>query len=92
LVHGQVYGGVLQSLSIGLLEGYIYDEKGAMLNSNFTDYKIARASDMPDEHVVTLEPIPKASDFLTCAMRFGWTVASLLVEDVERRARKRVLR
>jgi len=60
LVHGQVYGGVLQSLSIGLMEGYIYDEKGAMLNSNFTDYKIARASDMPDEHVVTLIENPQS--------------------------------
>jgi len=59
LVQGQVYGGVLQSLSIGLMEGYIYDQEGAMLNSNFTDYKIARASDMPDEHVVTLIENPQ---------------------------------
>jgi len=60
LVQGQVYGGVLQSLSIGLMEGYIYDEGGTMLNSNFTDYKIARASDMPDEHVVTLIENPQS--------------------------------
>jgi CO/xanthine dehydrogenase Mo-binding subunit len=59
LVKGQVYGGVLQSLSIGMMEGYIYDEKGAMLNSNFTDYKIARASDMPDEHIVALIENPQ---------------------------------
>jgi CO/xanthine dehydrogenase Mo-binding subunit len=59
LVKGQVYGGVLQSLSIGMMEEYIYDEKGAMLNSNFTDYKIARASDMPDEHIVTLIENPQ---------------------------------
>jgi carbon-monoxide dehydrogenase large subunit len=30
-----------------------------MLNSNFTDYKIARASDMPDEHVVTIIENPQ---------------------------------
>jgi len=59
LVKGQVYGGVLQSLSIGLMEGYIYNQEGTMLNSNFTDYKIARASDMPDEHVVTLIENPQ---------------------------------
>jgi CO/xanthine dehydrogenase Mo-binding subunit len=60
LVQGQVYGGVLQSLSIGLMEGYIYNQEGAMLNSNFTDYKIARASDMPDEHIVTIIENPQA--------------------------------
>jgi len=59
MVEGQVYGGVLQSLSIGLMEGYIYNQEGAMLNSNFTDYKIARASDMPDEHIVTLIENPQ---------------------------------
>jgi CO/xanthine dehydrogenase Mo-binding subunit len=60
LVLGQVYGGMLQSLSIGLMEGYVYNEAGAMLNSNFTDYKIARASDMPEEHVVTLIENPQS--------------------------------
>jgi CO/xanthine dehydrogenase Mo-binding subunit len=60
LVQGQVYGGVLQSLSIGLMEGYVYDEQGKMLNSNLTDYKIARASDMPDEHLVTIIENPQA--------------------------------
>jgi CO/xanthine dehydrogenase Mo-binding subunit len=59
LVEGQAYGGMLQSLSIGLMEGYIYNKDGATLNSNFTDYKIARASDMPDEHVVTLIENPQ---------------------------------
>ncbi len=59
LVQGQVYGGVLQSLSIGLMEGYIYNEEGSMLNSNLTDYKIARASDMPNEHLVTIIENPQ---------------------------------
>jgi len=31
-----------------------------MHNSNFTDYKIARASDVPDEHVVTLIENPQS--------------------------------
>jgi len=59
LVRGQVHGGVLQSLSIGLMEGYIYNQEGSMLNDNFTDYKIARASDMPDEHIVMLIENPQ---------------------------------
>jgi len=60
LVRGQVYGGMLQSLGIGVMEGYIYDEKGSMLNSNFTDYKIARATDMPPEHILTLIENPQS--------------------------------
>jgi CO/xanthine dehydrogenase Mo-binding subunit len=60
LVRGQVYGGMLQSLSIGLMEGYVYNPEGTMLNSNLTDYKIARASDMPEEHVVTLIENPQS--------------------------------
>jgi CO/xanthine dehydrogenase Mo-binding subunit len=60
LVEGQVYGGVLQSLSIGLTEGYVYNQDGVMLNSNFTDYKIARASDMPDEHVMSIIENPQS--------------------------------
>ena len=59
LVSGQVYGGVLQSLGIGLMEGYVYNDQGVMLNSNLTDYKIARASDMPEEHQVTLIENPE---------------------------------
>jgi CO/xanthine dehydrogenase Mo-binding subunit len=60
LVRGQAYGGMLQSLSIGLMEGYVYNSEGSMLNSNLTDYKIARASDMPEEHVVTLIENPQS--------------------------------
>jgi CO/xanthine dehydrogenase Mo-binding subunit len=59
LVSGQVYGGVLQSLGIGLMEGYVYNDQGVMLNSNFTDYKIARVSDMPEEHEMTLIENPE---------------------------------
>jgi carbon-monoxide dehydrogenase large subunit len=38
----------------------VYNKEGAMLNSNFTDYKIARASDMPPEHIVTLIENPQS--------------------------------
>jgi len=41
------------------MEGYIYNQEGSMLNDNFTDYKIARASDMPDEHIVMLIENPQ---------------------------------
>ncbi|MDW8063703.1 MAG: xanthine dehydrogenase family protein molybdopterin-binding subunit [Candidatus Caldarchaeum sp.] len=59
IVLGQAYGGALQSMSLGLLEGYFYDEKGRMLNPNLTDYKIARASDIPEEHEVIIIENPQ---------------------------------
>ncbi|MDW8084161.1 MAG: xanthine dehydrogenase family protein molybdopterin-binding subunit [Candidatus Caldarchaeum sp.] len=59
IVLGQAYGGALQSMSLGLLEGYFYDDKGRMLNPNLTDYKIARASDIPDEHEVIIIENPQ---------------------------------
>lgn len=49
-VKSQIYGGAVQSMSLGLYEGYVYDENGRLLNYNLTDYKIARARDIPVEH------------------------------------------
>jgi len=60
LVNGQVYGGVVQSLSIGLTEGYTYSEKGVMINNNLTDYKIARAGDIPEEHEISIIENPQS--------------------------------
>lgn len=51
LVKGQVYGGNVQALGQALIEEFIFDEKGALLNNNLTDYKIPRAPDIPDEFV-----------------------------------------
>jgi len=51
LVKGQIYGGTVQALGQALTEEFIFDEKGALLNNNLTDYKIPRAPDIPDEFV-----------------------------------------
>lgn len=48
-VRGQVIGGMLQGLGTGLCEGYVYDEKGRLLNPSFTDNKIPTAMDLPAE-------------------------------------------
>ncbi len=49
LVKGQIVGGMLQGLATVLYEDMRFDEKGKLLNPNFTDYKIPTAMDIPDE-------------------------------------------
>lgn len=49
LVRGQITGGLLQGLATVLYEDMRYDDKGKLLNPNFTDYKIPTAMDVPDE-------------------------------------------
>jgi len=51
MVKGQIVGGVLQGLATVLYEDMRFDEKGRLLNPNFTDYKIPTAKDIPDEVV-----------------------------------------
>jgi carbon-monoxide dehydrogenase large subunit len=51
LLKGQVSGGLLQGIATVLYEDMRFDEKGKMLNANFSDYKIPTAMDIPDEIV-----------------------------------------
>ena len=48
LVEGQIVGGSVMAMSIALMEELKYGD-GRMLNPNLTDYKIARAGDVPKE-------------------------------------------
>ncbi len=48
-VRGQAIGGMIQGLGTAVCEGYIYDERGRLLNPSFTDNKIPTAADMPLE-------------------------------------------
>ena len=47
LVRGQSIGGMIQGLGTAVCEGYIYDDKGSLLNPSFTDNKIPTAKDIP---------------------------------------------
>ncbi len=47
VVRGQIVGGVVQGLGTAMCEGYVYDEKGGLLNPNFTDNKIPTSLDVP---------------------------------------------
>jgi CO/xanthine dehydrogenase Mo-binding subunit len=48
-VRGQAIGGMVQGLGTATCEGYIYDERGRLLNPSFTDNKIPTARDIPLE-------------------------------------------
>ena len=51
LIEGQITGGLVQGLATVLCEDMRFDDKGRLLNPNFTDYKIPTAHDIPDEMV-----------------------------------------
>ena len=58
-VRGQSIGGMIQGLGTAIIEGYIYDDKGRLLNPNFTDNKIPTAEDIPDEVGVGVVETPQ---------------------------------
>ncbi|MBC8385013.1 MAG: molybdopterin-dependent oxidoreductase, partial [Candidatus Cloacimonetes bacterium] len=59
LIKGQIVGGLVQGLATVLYEDMRYDEKGKLLNPNFTDYKIPTAKDIPDEIVPIIIEVPQ---------------------------------
>jgi putative selenate reductase molybdopterin-binding subunit len=44
---GQIEGGATQALGYGVCEEMVYDERGALLTTNLSDYRIYSAPDMP---------------------------------------------
>ncbi len=59
MVKGQIIGGILQGLGTILYEDMRFDEKGRLLNPNFTDYKIPTAMDVPDEIIPIIVEVPQ---------------------------------
>jgi len=55
----QVEGGVVQGISIGLLEEMKFSEQGKLLNPSYIDYKISTAADIPDELLVDFVEVPQ---------------------------------
>jgi CO/xanthine dehydrogenase Mo-binding subunit len=49
LCRGQVIGGGVQGVGTAMIEHYIYDGEGRLLNPTFTDYKIPTVRDIPAE-------------------------------------------
>jgi CO/xanthine dehydrogenase Mo-binding subunit len=54
-VEGQMQGGVAQGVGWALHEEYVFDEKGALQNAGFLDYRIPVASDLPMIDTVVVE-------------------------------------
>jgi CO/xanthine dehydrogenase Mo-binding subunit len=62
IVQGQVIGNAVHGLGIALLEQFVYDDSGQLLNSTFVDYLKPTTCDVPnimDDHIVT--PSPRSS-------------------------------
>jgi xanthine dehydrogenase molybdenum-binding subunit len=57
-VEGQLEGGAQQGLGFVLTEEYAYDNKGRVLNNDFTDYKMLGPSDMPHAKIILIESAP----------------------------------
>lgn len=49
LCKGQVIGGGVQGIGTALIEQYVYDKEGRLLNDSLTDYKIPTVRDIPRE-------------------------------------------
>src|SRR5581483_2695704 len=59
LVEGQRHGGIAQGVAQALLEEVVYDAGGNPLTSNFADYGIVSAAELPSFELVTMEtPTP----------------------------------
>ena len=52
---GQIEGGATQALGYGVCEEMRYDEQGALLTTDFTNYHIFRANEMPAMETMLIE-------------------------------------
>ena len=55
LVEGQMEGGVVQALGLGMMEGYRYDDQNRLLNPNLVDYPLPTAVDIPPIRTAMVE-------------------------------------
>ncbi|MEA3215359.1 MAG: aerobic carbon-monoxide dehydrogenase large subunit, partial [Acidimicrobiia bacterium] len=59
LADGQVHGGLAQGAAQALLEEFVYDSSGNPLTSNFADYPVVSATELPFFERVPMEtPTP----------------------------------
>ncbi len=47
IVHGQIYGGIMQGVGQALTENVVYDEGGQILTASYMDYGMPRAAILP---------------------------------------------
>jgi CO/xanthine dehydrogenase Mo-binding subunit len=54
LIRGQIHGGVVQGIGMGLMEEILYQD-GYRTNVNWTDYKLPTIADVPDIEAIIVE-------------------------------------
>lgn len=55
LVEGQMQGGAIQGLGMGLYEGLVFSDEGQLLSGTFMDYCMPRIDNSPDVEAVIVE-------------------------------------
>jgi CO/xanthine dehydrogenase Mo-binding subunit len=63
LAEGQVEGATVNGISYALCEEYLFDEGGRMLNSDFWDYKIYTARDIPEMKTIIVSSYEETGPF-----------------------------
>ncbi len=54
LVAGQIHGGAVQGIGMGLMEEIVYED-GRVVNNNWTDYKLPTIADVPEIEAIIVE-------------------------------------
>jgi aerobic carbon-monoxide dehydrogenase large subunit len=60
LVHGQIHGGIVQSLGQALFEEVVYDDQGQLVSGSLMDYAVPKAAQVPWfelDNTVTPSPV-----------------------------------
>jgi putative selenate reductase molybdopterin-binding subunit len=60
---GQIQGSVVQGLGAGLSEEMVYDQKGNLLTTNLSDYRILGVSDIPELETYLVETVDPSGPF-----------------------------
>jgi carbon-monoxide dehydrogenase large subunit len=55
LAEGQIHGGIAQGVAQALMEEIVYDEDGTPKTTNFADYPVISAAELPTFELVTME-------------------------------------
>ena len=58
IIEGQMAGGLAQGIGGALLEEFVYNEDGQPLSTNFMDYLLPTAMEMPKAQLISTEDFP----------------------------------
>jgi len=58
IIEGQMAGGLAQGIGGALLEEFVYDEDGQPLSTNFMDYLLPTAMEVPKAQLISTEDFP----------------------------------